>query len=449
MTADRVGVEGGLVGLYAERLRLREQLRAEHATATPRESVIQRFGRHSPFTFKFPMRRGATVSAVLASALMVGTQAASAATYHQVKPGETLSKIADQYNVSVEKLVQLNNLSNPNLIVTGSTLTISSDSSSSASTSSSSTANVDVRQHVVAQGETLYKIAQQYGMTVDSLAQLNNLANPNVIVAGTSLKIPAVSSAATKTATLPTNSADVTLHLVSAGETLMQIATEYHVSLSSLASANNITNPNLIEVGDLLRIPGGSATSQNGVTKLRAMPVMQQSLPLSCEAAAASIATAYWGNQVSEWVFIENIPQNPNPHLGFRGDITGAFGGTTNYGVYAEPFQSVLSNYGFSSDIFYANGNADLLKSQIDQGRPVMVWMTNMASVQTRTYQTIDGKTFALVPQEHAVVVYGYDSNGVMVADPGDGTYRQFTWSDFMRSWGYFDGMSLVIYPHS
>ncbi len=434
--------ENGLVGLYAARLQYRRQLQPASPSASPRSRGLLQFGRRSSSRFRLPGRRGAAVSAMIASALMVGTQAASAATVHQVKPGETLSQIADQYNVSVDSLISLNQLSNPNLIVTGTSLTVSNDSPSSGLTS-------DVRQHVVQSGETLFEIAQQYGMTVDALAQVNNLANPNVIVVGTSLKIPAVSSSATRAATIPSNSQDVTLHLVAPGETLGGIAKQYNVSLSALSNANSIANPNVIEVGDLLRIPGGAPAVQDGSTSLRAMPIMQQSLPLSCEAAAVSMATAYWGNQVSEWVFIENIPQNPNPHFGFRGSITGAFGGTDDYGVYAEPFQPVLSNYGFASDVFYANGNADLLTAQIDQGRPVVVWMTNLASAQPRSYETANGQRFALVPQEHAVVVYGYDDSGVSIADPGDGSYRHITWSDFMRSWGYFDGMSLVVYPQS
>ncbi len=443
MSNERGRTESGLVGLYAERLRCRNEVYPGNVVTPRRSSSMQQIGRRAAERWGSPMRRSAAVSAVLAGALMVGTQAASAATYHQVKPGETLGQIANQYQVPVDTLIKLNSLSNPDLIISGTTLTISGDTPSPAPASG----GVDVRQHVVIPGETLYQIAQQYGMTVDSLAQINNLANPNVIVPGTALKIPAVSSSATRSATLPASATDVTLHLVASGETLSKIAGEYHVSLAALTQANNITDPNVIQVGDLLRIPAGAPATQDGSTKLRAMPVMQQSLPLSCEAAAVSIATAYWGNQVSEWVFIENVPQNPNPHLGFRGDITGAFGGTADYGVYAEPFQSVLSNYGFGSDVFYANGNANFLKAQIDEGRPVVVWMTNLASVQTRTYDTVNGKRFALVPQEHAVVVYGYDANGVSVADPGDGSYRQFTWSDFMRSWGYFDGMSLVVYP--
>jgi LysM repeat protein len=381
----------------------------------------------------------------VASALILGSQGvAVAASIHQVQTGETLGEIAAQYNTSVDQLAQLNQLSNPNLIVSGTTLNVPDNNTPAPSPASGGT---DVRIHVVAAGDTLFEIAQQYGMTVDALAQANNLANPNLLVVGTQLKVPAVSSAATQSAQVPSGSNNATLHLVAAGETLGAIAAQYNVSVSALAGANGITDPNTLEVGDLLQIPGGAPATNDGSTKLRAMPVMHQSLPLSCEAAAVSMATAYWGSQVSEWVFIENLPENANPHLGFRGDITGPFGSTDDYGVYAEPFVPVLSNYGFTGDVFYADGNSKMLTDQIDQGRPVVVWVTNLASVQTRSNETVNGQTFALVPEEHAVVVYGYDSNGVYVADPGDGSYRQFSWSDFMRSWGYFDGMSLAVYP--
>jgi LysM repeat protein/uncharacterized protein YvpB len=451
MSEEQNRVEGGLVALYAERLQYRRQASSSHSVVVTRAPSLHQFGRRSQVGrrahtgWRMTKGRGAAASAVLASALIIASQgAAAAASIHQVQPGETLGQIAAEYNTTVDRLAQLNSLSNPNLIVSGTTLNVPDNSTPTPAPASGGT---DMRVHVVVAGDTLYAIAQKYGMTVDALAQANNLANPNLLVVGTQLKVPAVSSAATQSAQVPSGSENVTLHLVSAGETLGEIASYYNVSVSALVGANGISDPNVLEVGDLLRIPGGAPATNDGSTKLRAMPVMHQSLPLSCEDAAVSLATAYWGSQVSEWVFIENVPQNANPHLGFRGDITGAFGSTDDYGVYAEPFVPILSNYGFTGNVFYADGNSKMLTDQIDQGRPVVVWVTNLASVQTRSSGSANGQSFALVPQEHSVVVYGYDSNEVYVADPGDGSYRQFTWSDFMRSWGYFDGMSLAIYP--
>ncbi len=452
MSEEQSRARDGLVALYAERLRYRNEHRhIEQRTDAVQAPALHQFGRRAlvgrraETGWRLTKGRGATASAVVAGALLLGTQAAAAAN-HQVQPGETLGQIAASYNTSVAALAQANQLSNPNLIVAGTTLVVPDESTPPPAPASGGT---DVRIYVVQAGDTLYEIAQKYGMTVEALAQANNLVNPNVIVVGTRLKVPAVSANATEQAEVPPGSENPKLHLVSAGETLGEIAKMYDVKLSALVEVNDITDPNVLEVGELLQIPDGGATTQNGATTLRAMPVMHQSLPLSCEAAAVSMATAYWGSQVSEWVFIENLPQNPNPHLGFRGNITGAFGSTDNYGVYAEPFVPILSNYGYTGNVFYADGNKELLTDQIDQGRPVVTWVTNLASVQTRTYDTVDGNRFALVPQEHVVVVYGYDANGVYVADPGDGNYRQFSWDDFMRSWGYFDGMSLVVYPQS
>ncbi|HEX3723337.1 MAG TPA: LysM peptidoglycan-binding domain-containing protein [Nitrolancea sp.] len=453
MSEEQSRAGGGLVTLYAARLQYRQQARSPHPVVAARSPAPRQFGRRAQVGrrahagWRLTRGRGVTMSAIVASALLLGSQGvAVASSLHQVQPGETLGQIAAEYNTTVDQLSQLNQLSNPNLIVAGTTLNVPDDNTPPPSPASDGTA---VRVHVVVAGDTLYSIAEQYGMTVDALAQANNLANPNLLVVGTQLKVPAVSATSTQSATIPAGADNVTLHLVSAGETLGSIASYYDVSVTALAGANGISDPNVLEVGDLLQIPGGAPAVEDGATKLRAMPVQHQSLPLSCEAAAVSMATAYWGSQVSEWVFIENLPENENPHLGFRGDITGGFGGTDDYGVYAEPFVPILSNYGFTGDVFYADGDSKMLTDQIDQGRPVVTWVTNLASVETRSYDTVDGQTFALVPEEHAVVVYGYDANGVYVADPGDGSYRQFTWSDFMRSWGYFDGMSLAVYPKS
>jgi LysM repeat protein/uncharacterized protein YvpB len=450
MSEEQTRARDGLVALYAERMRYRN----EHGLAGPRTNAtpapaLHQFGRHAQVGrraqtgWRLTKGRGATASAVVAGALLLGTQAAAAAN-HQVQPGETLGEIAASYNTTVAALTQANDLSNPNLIVAGTTLIVPDNTTPPPVPASGGT---EVRIYVVQAGDTLYEIAQDYSVTVEALAQANGLADPNVIEVGTQLKIPAVSSNATNESAASPTSANPKLHLVSAGETLGEIAKMYDVSLTALADVNGISDPNVLEVGELLQIPDGSAAAQDGATTLSAMPIMQQSLPLSCEAAAVSLATAYWGSQVSEWVFIENLPQSPNPHIGFRGNIMGSFGSTDNYGVYAEPFVPILRNYGFTGSLFYADGNKQMLTDQIDQGRPVVVWVTNLASAQTRFYETVDGNRFALVPQEHAVVVYGYDANGVYVADPGDGNYRQFSWDDFMRSWGYFDGMSLAVYP--
>src|SRR5690349_17817015 len=72
-------------------------------------------------------------------------------------------------------------------------------------------------------------------------------------------------------------------------------------------------------------------------TRIADFPSVTQWYNLDCEFAAAAAVTLFWGNLVSQSVFVNEVPDNPNPHLGFRGDINGEGGGINDYGIYAEP----------------------------------------------------------------------------------------------------------------
>ena len=56
---------------------------------------------------------------------------------------------------------------------------------------------------------------------------------------------------------VPTPIVTRVIHVVQVGETLGEIAERYGVSLDDLIAANDITNPDIIEVGTQLLIPGG------------------------------------------------------------------------------------------------------------------------------------------------------------------------------------------------
>ena len=77
------------------------------------------------------------------------------------------------------------------------------------------------------------------------------------------------------------------------------------------------------------------------------VPMYTQQRNLSCEYASMVIAMGAYGVWVSEWVFDEMVPLSDNPHWGYRGDITGWWGNTTDYGVYAEPLAAALGDFGF------------------------------------------------------------------------------------------------------
>ena len=140
---------------------------------------------------------------------------------HVVTQGETLWQIASQYRVPMTDIITINELPDPNRLVIGQALVISSE---------------DVF-YTVKPGDTLWKIAQAYGTTVQTIAQNNQIANPANIYPGMFLYIPAVR------------------YRVQTGDTLWAIAQRHGVSLQSLIKANRIANPNLIIPGTTLVIP--------------------------------------------------------------------------------------------------------------------------------------------------------------------------------------------------
>jgi uncharacterized protein YvpB len=170
----------------------------------------------------------------------------------------------------------------------------------------------------------------------------------------------------------------------------------------------------------------------------------QQQRHLSCEYSSLAIATGMLGDWVSEYDFSSIIPLNGNPHWGYRGDINGAWGNTTNYGVYAEPLVAALNTYGFQGDVFYGTP-ADLM-GQIDMGRPTLAWIGARGEAGSFYDHTADGTRFKLTPYMHVVVVYGYDDAGVYVSDPGSGKLTHWSWASFKSMWSVMDGMALAVH---
>lgn len=109
----------------------------------------------------------------------------------------------------------------------------------------------DGRIHVVQAGETLNSIARMYGLSIESIAAANGLANPNFIYSGQHLAIPGGSDGP------PANPVGgYTAHVVQPGETLSFIASYYGTTVYALIEANDIYNPDQIYVGQRLTIPG-------------------------------------------------------------------------------------------------------------------------------------------------------------------------------------------------
>ena len=186
-------------------------------------------------------------------------------TIYTVKQGDTLFSIARQFNTTVQVLTQANNLPNPNLIYVGQTLVIPDGVPAPTSTPPSGTPTPtptpggSSSTYTVRAGDTLGLIAARFGVSVQAIAAANNLVNINVIYVGQVLVIPGVVNPGptpTPTSTPPPTTGSTT-YVVRAGDTLGKIAIQFGTSIQALMSANNLSNPNLIYVGQVLVIPGG------------------------------------------------------------------------------------------------------------------------------------------------------------------------------------------------
>ena len=104
-----------------------------------------------------------------------------------VQRGDTLSQIAMEYNTSYEYLAKINGIANPNLIYTGQRLIVPV-------LNSNEIHDVSHKLYIVKWGDTLSQLALEYGVTVESLVRLNNIANPNLIYVGEVLRIPTINS---------------------------------------------------------------------------------------------------------------------------------------------------------------------------------------------------------------------------------------------------------------
>jgi uncharacterized protein YvpB len=164
------------------------------------------------------------------------------------------------------------------------------------------------------------------------------------------------------------------------------------------------------------------------------------------------MAANFFGISASESEILYALPRHENPHLGFRGNVDGPYGGLSDYGVYAEPIRQILVSFGL--EVEHLDGGADEIKQHIREGRPVIAWVTYRLQAQSPRQVVLanpssqgGARTVKLVPYEHAVLVVGYNRDGLWVNDPYAGTRDFYSDSDFDRSFAYLDNMALVVGP--
>lgn len=169
----------------------------------------------------------------------------------------------------------------------------------------------------------------------------------------------------------------------------------------------------------------------------------RQSHNLSCESSAASMAARYHGVDLSESQAAASLPRNDNPYLGFRGNVDGPTGGIEDYGVYAGPVTSVLNDWGLQATV--VEGGVQGIQAALARGNPVIAWVTYNCLPSTPVETIIGGQTVSLVPNQHVVVITGYNAEGVWANDPWDGLEDFYTYAELERGMSYFDDMAIEV----
>ena len=116
----------------------------------------------------------------------------------------------------------------------------------------STTPNENTTIYVVKRGDSLWKIANDYGVTVDALKELNNLTT-NGLQIGQQLLVPAQAS---------NTPANEIVYIVKKGDSLWTIAQQYNTTISALKTRNNLTS-NVLSIGQQLIIPSSTQTPSN------------------------------------------------------------------------------------------------------------------------------------------------------------------------------------------
>jgi len=145
-----------------------------------------------------------------------------------VKSGDTLYQIANSNNISVNELMNLNNLST-NILTIGQKILIPKSVNEIPSYELT---------YTVKQGDNLYDIAARYGISVTELKNYNNLIS-NLLNVGQILKIPTATEGIT--------------YIVKSGDNLYNIANQYNTTVDEIKRKNNLTS-NLLNIGQILII---------------------------------------------------------------------------------------------------------------------------------------------------------------------------------------------------
>lgn len=245
---------------------------------------------------------GLTATAVVGSSLFASAAAAESVV---VKNGDTLWSLSRQYDTSVGKIKDANDLSNdflkigqvlelPNLnkpIPTSNQQTIPTVTPEVATTTTTKAVT-----YVVKSGDSLWVIAKSTNTTVNELKKLNGLKN-DLIRVGQNLIVKHTTTTTKETEIIPVEtpvssspSKAESSYSVKAGDSLWKIANQFNITVAELKVSNKLTS-DVIKVGQVLKISGEIPTPEVPKNTVETKPASK--IDTMINEAKALIGTPY------------------------------------------------------------------------------------------------------------------------------------------------------------
>ncbi len=316
---------------------------------------------------------------------------------HIVQPGENLFRIGLAYGIGWEAIMQANGLASTNIYV-GESLIIPVAGSGAATPPApppdptpqptapapDPTPNpvpaVQQSSYLIQPGDTLWLIAQRFGVSVGQLLTANGISNPNYIYYGQVLRIPGANA--------PSDAPEGKLLSVAGQGQALPLDCE---SRSAVDWAGFFG----VSIGELDFLG---------------------KLPTSDDPDVGFVGSA-------------NGPLGQLP----PGD----------YGVHAGPVAALLRAYGVNAR-GARGLSWDDIQAEIDAGRPVMTWVVSQVAYGSGVAYTAasDGHTTTVAAYEHTVMVIGYANDTVTILDGGTAYTRSR--AQFLASWGALGNMAVL-----
>ena len=290
--------------------------------------------------------------------------------------------------------------------------------------------------HIVKQGETLFRIALQYGLTTNELAERNGITDTWTIYTGQTLIISESDETAPLTITEPSSETPplpTTSHTVTRGESLRKIADTYGTSVAELIQLNQLTNPNVIFPGQVLIVSGEPVEVAPTSTPDPMAPATEQELANVAEVSEAPASTISHVVQRGErlsgianrygvtWATIAGYNNLTNPDQIFagqtlliptEGDLSSQVAGATPSAIINNGREIVVD---LSNSTAYAFENGTLVYQSVgSMGLPATPTVQGQFSVYSKIRsQTMSGPGYYLPNVEWVMYFYqGYALHG-------------------------------------